>query len=159
MENDKDLEAVKNVIATLFAARRILCVLAPQFKWTGLGSLLGDYGELIAVRHYGFLKAPAGSSGFDAVTPEGKRVQIKVTTSLQIGFRGDADLMLVLRIKDTGDWEEIYFGPFADVVSGAAYSKRDNKQVVQTGRLQDLQRAIKEGNSKKSKSQSAGRQG
>jgi hypothetical protein len=58
-----------------------------KFKWAGLGNLLGDYGEFIATEVYGFKKAPAGSNGFDAITPEGATVQVKANFAAnQIGL-------------------------------------------------------------------------
>ncbi|MHC2702905.1 hypothetical protein ACVMHZ_006068 [Bradyrhizobium liaoningense] len=36
---------MKGVLASLFASQRTLKALAPQFKWAGLGNLLGDYDE------------------------------------------------------------------------------------------------------------------
>jgi hypothetical protein len=46
---EQRLEAMKGVLASLFASQRTLKSLAPNFKWAGLGNLLGDYGEFIAI--------------------------------------------------------------------------------------------------------------
>jgi len=125
------IEAMKGVLATLFAAQRTLKALAPEFKWAGLGNLLGDYGEFIATEVYGFTKAPSGSGGFDAITAEGKTVQVKANfAASQIGFRGVADLLLCLKIDSAGDWTEIYFGPFDAMKAVARFSARDNKHMV-----------------------------
>lgn len=125
------IEAMKGVLATLFAAQRTLKALAPEFKWAGLGNLLGDYGEFIATEVYGFTKAPSGSNGYDAITPEGKTVQVKANfAASQIGFRGVADLLLCLKIDAAGDWTEIYFGPFDAMKAVARFSARDNKHMV-----------------------------
>ena len=67
--------------------------LAPNFKWAGLGNLLGDYGEFIAVEVYDLQPAPRGANGYDAVRPDGKKVHVKTNyAASQIGFRGDADM-------------------------------------------------------------------
>jgi len=93
-------EAVRHILATVFAAQNALRALAPEYRWTGLGNLLGDYGEFLAIDHYGLTKADAGSSGYDALTPEGKTVQIKTNHASQtIGIRGEADLLLVLKVQ------------------------------------------------------------
>ena len=39
------IHAIKHILATIFAAQNALRSLAPEFKWSGLGNLLGDYGE------------------------------------------------------------------------------------------------------------------
>ena len=50
-------EAIRHIIATIFSAQNALRSLAPEFKWTGLGNLLGDFGECVAIEHYGLKKA------------------------------------------------------------------------------------------------------
>ena len=44
--------AIQQIIASIFAHQFELRQLAPEFKWSGLGNLLGDYGEYIAIEHY-----------------------------------------------------------------------------------------------------------
>jgi hypothetical protein len=118
-------------MATLFSAQNALRELAPDFRWAGLGNLLGDYGEFVAIEAYGLNKAPGGSNGFDATTHEGQTVQIKANhAASQIGFRGEADLLLVLKVETNGQWNEVYYGSFAKAKELARYSPRDNKHMV-----------------------------
>lgn len=139
LEDDARIEALKGVMASLFASQRTLKALAPEFKWAGLGNLLGDYGEFIATTAYGLKKAPSGSNGFDAITSDGKTVQAKTNYAAnQIGFRGSADLLLCLKVSDNGNWEEMYFGSFAAVREKARFSARDNKHMVPTSLLKSL---------------------
>jgi hypothetical protein len=103
--------------------------------------LLGDYGECVAIKHYGLTKANAGSGGYDARTPDGKTVQIKSShASHLIGFRGEADLMLVIKVDLDRTWRELYFGGFAAVKAVATFSKRDNKFVVTLSKLAAIAR-------------------
>jgi len=146
MTPEDKIEAIKGVLASLFASQRALKALAPEYKWAGLGNLLGDFGEFIAVAQYGLTKAPAGSSGFDAVTSDGKSVQVKTNHAAnQIGFRGDADLMLVIHVHKDGECEEIYYGPFLPVKDGSRYSARDNKQMIAVSKLRSMSSALKAG--------------
>ncbi len=55
-----------------------------------------------------------------------------------IGFRGTADLMLVIKVDAEGEWEEIYYGDFSDVLKHARYSKRDNKHTLTISKLRQL---------------------
>jgi len=133
------IEAIKRIMATVFSAQNALRSLAPEYKWAGMGNLLGDYGEFICVEAYGLTKAPPGSNGYDALTPDGRKVQIKTNhASGTIGFRGQADLMLVIYVGNDGEFSEIYFGDFAIVQANASYSKRDNKSVVTVSKLKQL---------------------
>ena len=102
-------EAIRHILATVFSAQNALRELAPEYRWTGLGNLLGDYGEFVAIDHYGLTKAGAGASGFDATTPDGRTVQIKANHASQtIGIRGEADLLLVVRVEADGSWDELF---------------------------------------------------
>ena len=139
MDDASKVEAIKGIVASLFASQRALRAVAPEYKWAGLGNLLGDFGEFIATRHYGLAKATAGANGYDATTTDGKSVQIKTNhAASQIGFRGDAELMLVLHVQSNGEWEEVYFGPFSTVKAASRYSARDNKQMIAISRLRAL---------------------
>ena len=115
-------EAIKHVIATIFSAQNALRELAPEFKWAGMGNVLGDYGEYICIKEYNLKKAPPGSDGYDAVTETGKTVQIKANhSSGTIGFRGVADLLLVIHVDTKGEYEEIYFGDFSQVLNQTSF--------------------------------------
>lgn len=141
MTNETDkVAAVQHMLASIFTAQRALRALAPEFRWTGLGNLLGDFGEFVAISHYGLTKAPGGSSGFDAETPDGRTVQIKTNYHAnQIGFRGEADLLLVVGVNPDGTWSEIYFGDFAVVQENSRYSARDNKHMIAISKLKSLE--------------------
>ncbi len=104
----REQEAIKHIIATIFSAQDALRDLAPQQRWVGMGNLLGDYGEYIALANYNFKKAPSGADGYDAVTIDCLKVQIKANySSSTIGFRGEADLLLVLKIESNARVERI----------------------------------------------------
>jgi hypothetical protein len=145
MDDERKMEAVSGVVSSLFASQRALRALAPEFRWAGLGNLLGDFGEFIAVSRYALTKASAGSNGYDCKTSDGRTVQVKTNhAASQIGFRGEADLMLVLHVLNSGEWEEIYYGPFALVDAASRYSARDNKKMIAVSKLRAMQRTLKE---------------
>ena len=132
-------EAIKHVMATIFSAQNALRELAPEFKWAGMGNVLGDYGEYICIHEYNLKKAPPGSDGFDAITNDGKTVQIKANhSSGTIGFRGSADLLLVIHVDSKGEYEEIYFGDFNQVLNQTSFSSRDNKHTITLAKLKRI---------------------
>lgn len=138
-DRDNKIEAVQHMLASIFTAQRALRSLAPEYRWTGLGNLLGDFGEFVAINHYDLTKAPGGSSGYDASTSDGKTVQIKTNYHAnQIGFRGEADLLLVVGVNPDGTWSEVYFGDFAVVRENSRYSARDNKHMIAISKLKAL---------------------
>ena len=95
--------------------------------------------EFVALSNYNLKKGPAGADGYDATTNDGLRVQIKANhSSSSIGFRGEADLLLVLKIESSAEWKELYYGPFKPVKDKASYSKRDNKYTIPVAKLQQI---------------------
>lgn len=139
MASKDRIDAIKHTIATIYSAQRTLRALAPDFKWSGLGNVLGDFGEYIAISHYDLVKAHPGSDGFDATTKDGKTVQIKTNHSAStLGFRGKADKMLVIHVDDNGNWEELYYGDFDLVYKNSRLSKRDNKMMISVSKLKSI---------------------
>ena len=138
------IEAIKHILASVFSAQNALRTLAPEFKWAGLGNLLGDYGECVGIDHYNLKQAPTGANGYDALTSEGKTVQIKTNhAASMIGYRGDADLLLVLHVNQDGGWNEVYYGDFKLAKDHSNYSSRDNKQTITITKLDSLQKIVK----------------
>lgn len=138
-DNKAKLEAASHLIASIFTIQKALKALDPDHNYSGIGNLLGDFGEFIAVNNYGLLKAPSGASSYDAINSKGKKIQIKTCfAASQIGFRGEADLLLVIGVKEGGEWEEIYFGDFAPVKKEARYSARDNKHMIPVSKLKKM---------------------
>ena len=130
------------MMRTLFSAQRVLKALAPEHKWTYGGNLVGDFGEFLAVHNYELELAARGSEGHDAIDKKGNTVQIKTShVSSQIGFRGTADLMLVIGINDDEGWHEVYFGPFDTVVQASRFSAPDNKRMIAKSKLAKLNRS------------------
>ena len=85
------------------------------------------------------LDAAGLAGGGDAITSDGKTVQIKTNhASKTIGIRGEADLLLVLKVEADGTWEELYYGDFHTVIDIANWSKRDSKHSIPVRALQRL---------------------
>ncbi len=143
-EKHERIVSIQHILSSIFASQKALQALAPEFRWSGLGNLLGDFGELVAIDHYGLNKAQSGSGNYDASTRDGKSVQIKTNHAAnQIGFRGSADLLLVIGVNEDGSWEEIYYGDFEIVKKESRFSERDNKQMIAISKLKSLSKKKK----------------
>ena len=138
MDEEEKIEGVKSIMSVIYSSLHTLRIFAPEYRWKGLGNVLGDYGECVAIDHYNLTKAPPGTEGHDATTSDGKTVAIKANhASHSIGFRGEADLLLVLSVGEDGGWSEIYYGPFKPVRDASRFSKRDNKHIITVRKLRD----------------------
>jgi len=137
--NENKIEGIKGIMASMLTLQRSLKALVPEYSWAG--NPLGDFGEFVAIEHYSLEKAPTGSSGFDAITSEGKTVQIKANhKAKQIGIRGKADLLLVIHVTHNGDWEEVYYGDHEEVIKKCHWSERDNKNMIGITKLKKMQK-------------------
>ena len=134
------IHAIKHILATIFAAQNALRSLAPEFKWSGLGNLLGDYGEYSAINNYGLIKAPSNCKDFDATTKEGKSVQIKsFNTGTNIKFKAsEVDLLLVIKINDDSTVETIYFDAFEKIKPYAKFSAYSRRYQISISKLKEL---------------------
>ena len=141
MDKSEKIEGVKTIMNVVYSSLHTLRIFAPEYRWKGIGNVLGDYGECVAIAHYGLKKAHTGSEGYDATTKDGKTVAIKANHASQtIGFRGDADLLLVVGVDEDGSWQEIYYGSFQAVKNISSFSKRDNKRTITVSKLKKLRR-------------------
>jgi hypothetical protein len=140
MDFQKDrIAAAQAILSSIFSSQKALKALAPEYKWTGLGSLLGDFGELVATDYFKLKKYASGHGNYDALTRSGKTVQIKTNYSAnQIGFRGTADLLLVINVKSDATWEQVYYGDFKKINDISRYSARDNKHMIAISKLRKV---------------------
>ena len=53
--------------------------------------------------------------------------------------------MLVLHVHADGEWEEVYFGPFAPVKAASRHSARDNKEMIAITKLKAMHKVLKSG--------------
>ena len=83
----------------------------PNKHFTLDGFLLGDLGEVYAEEHYGLHLLPESNETHDAVTADGRLVQIKTTQRNRIGIYSEPDYLLVLQVQQDGTITEIYNGP------------------------------------------------
>ena len=138
MDKEEKIDGVKSIIHVIYSSMHALRIFAPEYRWKGIGNVLGDYGECVAIASYNLTKAPSGTEGHDAITSDGKTVAIKANhSSKTIGLRGEADLLLVLHVEEDGGWYQMYYGPFMPVRNASTFSKRDNKYAITVKKLID----------------------
>jgi hypothetical protein len=81
-------------------------------KFTPDGHLVGSLGEVLAAHTYGLNLYPNSHPGHDAVSKDGREVQIKATQGNRgVALRSKPEHLIVLRIFPNGQSEEIFNGP------------------------------------------------
>jgi hypothetical protein len=112
------------------------------------GRLIGDIGEVLAVQHYAITLTTTQTAVHDAVTDDGRKVQIKATMKDSLTFPcGDApDYYIGLKILEDGTPLEVYNGPGAiikkKVLAGRKSRPKTGSHVVSIGALARLQKSV-----------------
>ena len=114
----------------------------PGRKFTVDGHLVGSIGEVIVAEHYGLSLLPNSTKTHDAVSKEGKQVQIKATQVKGIAISSEPDYLIVIRILPDGSWEEIYNGPGRAVWDNAGKIQKNGQRPISLSKLRNLMGSI-----------------
>lgn len=110
----------------------------PGRKFTVDGHLVGSIGEVIVAEHYGLSLLPNSTKTHDAVSKEGKMVQIKATQVKEISISSMPDYVIVIRILSDGSWEEVYNGPGKPVWDNAGKMQKNGQRPISLSKLRSL---------------------
>ncbi|NBK38156.1 hypothetical protein EON09_06380 [Pseudomonas soli] len=104
---------IEEALKGLFTAVSMLQEAYPGKPFTPDGRLVGDIGEVVASLAYRLTLNEGLTKHHDAVTEDGRNVQIKTTfgTSLTFPVHHVPDYYLGIRMNRDGTFEEIYNGP------------------------------------------------
>ena len=114
----------------------------PGRKFTVDGHLVGSIGEVIVAEHYGLSLLPNSTKTHDAVSKEGKQVQIKATQVKGIAISSEPDYLIVIRILPDGSWEEIYNGPGKAAWESAGKMQKNGQRPISLSKLQNLMGSV-----------------
>ena len=112
------------------------------------GRLIGDIGEVLAAQHYAITLTTTQTAVHDAVTIDGRKVQIKATMKDSLTFPwGDApDYYIGLKILEDGTPLEVYNGPGAlinkEALAGRKSRPKTGNHVVSSTALSELNQGV-----------------
>lgn len=98
-------------LALVFQGIEKLRAAYPHRRFTADGRLVGDIGEIIAELDYELTLHAVSQPGYDAVTLDGRKVQIKATFKGHLSFGATPDYYLGFKLHPDGRYEEVYNGP------------------------------------------------
>lgn len=106
-------QKITEALASLFAAVAMLQEAYPGKPFTLDGRLVGDIGEVIASLAYQLTLNEGLTKHHDAVSDDGRNVQIKATFSTNLTFpvHHVPDYYLGIKLNRDGTFEEVYNGP------------------------------------------------
>ena len=114
----------------------------PGRKFTVDGHLVGSIGEVIVAEHYGLSLLPNSTKTHDAVSKEGKQVQIKATQVKSIAISSEPDYLIVIRLLSDGSWEEIYNGPGKAAWANAGKMQKNGQRPISLRKLRNLMDSV-----------------
>ena len=106
--------------------------------------MVGTIGEVIAASRYGLELAKASNEGFDAIAPDGRKVEIKTSTR-KVGVfvlkKPKPDVHLIaLKLNQKGKAETIYNGPADLAYQECGPKQKSNVSPIGEKTLRELQK-------------------
>lgn len=140
-----DDEAIEQVPALVTALYRIVAELESLFPgrhFTPDGHLVGSLGEAFAAYAFDLELTTASAKSTDALTADGRRVEIKATQRNAVALTADPepmpDILIVLRLLETGSAELVYNGPAAPAWHVAGGAQKNGQRRISLSRLRTL---------------------
>ncbi len=115
--------AINEGLLLVFQGIERLCAAFPSRRFTIDGRLVGDIGEVVAELEYDLALHAVSQPEYDAVTPAGRRVQIKATFKDSLTFTTTPDYYLGFKLNRDGTYEEVYNGPGQPIFEKFAHRK------------------------------------
>ena len=110
----------------------------PGRKFTIDGHLVGSIGEVIVAEHYGLKLLPNSTETHDAVSADGKHVQIKSTQINRIAISSEPNYLIVVKLFSDGSWEEVYNGPGKPVWDNAGKMQKNGQRPISLSKRRRL---------------------
>jgi len=112
--------------------------LFPGRHFTPDGHLVGSLGEVWAAYLYGLELAPASTQGYDAICPDGRRVQVKATQRNAVALSSEPQRLIVLKLERDGSATEVYNGEGAPVWQACGKMAKNGQRQIRLTTLSRL---------------------
>ena len=116
----------------------------PGRKFTIDGHLVGSIGEVIVAEQYGLTLLPNSTRTHDAVSKDGKYVQIKATQVKSISISSEPDYLIAIKLFSDGSWEEVYNGPGKQAWDNAGKMQKNGQRPISLSKLKKLALLVEE---------------
>ena len=126
-----DHDKLQSLVKQLYATVKELETMFPGRHFTPDGHMVGSLGECLVADAYCLQLRAASNKGYDAVTEDGRQVEIKATQGKAVAFRSLPEHAIIIRILPDGTFEEIYNGPGARV-----WAQFEGKRLPSNGQFQ-----------------------
>ena len=104
-------EYFQEQVKCIYRAVKELESMFPGRPFTPDGHMVGSLGECLVADAYQLELMPPSNEGYDALTKEGKKVEIKATQGKSVAFRSCPEHTIIIKINKDGTFEEYFNGP------------------------------------------------
>ncbi|MHB8108642.1 MAG: DUF6998 domain-containing protein [Syntrophorhabdaceae bacterium] len=104
-------EKLKVLVQQLYSTVSDLEEMFPGRPFTPDGHMVGSLGECLVAHAYGLKLLPPSCEGYDAVSADGRKIEIKATQGKSVAFRSCPEHAIKVKIRPDGSFEECYNGP------------------------------------------------
>jgi hypothetical protein len=148
----RTVEMIPELVKALYRTVAELQRLFPGRPFTPDGHLVGSLGEVVAAHDYDLELLPPSTEGCDAVTRDGKRVEIKTTQGTRVALRNLPSHLLVLKLCGDGTVEEVYNGPGKEPWNQSGKMQKNGQRPISLSKLKSLMKSVSEENKVKGRS-------
>lgn len=114
----------------------------PGRRFTPDGHLIGSIGEVYAAEKYGLTLLEASSEKHDALSADGRLIQIKITQTDRISIYSEPDYLIVMKMGNDGNIEEIYNGKGFAPWENAGKVQKNGQRSINLKKLVSLNAVI-----------------
>lgn len=139
-----DWERVARHLDELYDASEGLEQIFPGRKFTLDGHLVGSVGEVVAAYIFDLDLNSASTQGHDAVTRNGKNVEIKLTQRTSVAIRHEPDHLIALHRPQGGPIRVVYNGPGAVAWENAGRMQSNGQRAISLARLSQLDSEVQQ---------------
>jgi hypothetical protein len=98
-------------VKNIYKAVTELELMFPGRPFTPDGHMVGSLGECLVADAYDLDLMPPSNEGYDAVTKDEKKIEIKATQSSRVAFRSCPEHTIIIKIQKDGTFIECFNGP------------------------------------------------
>ncbi len=142
LDKKNSYEILREKIKNLYAIVNDLENQFPGRHFTPDGHLVGSIGEVLAASQFGLKLLPASTETHDAISPCGKKVQIKATQIERVSFYSEPEYLIVLKILPDGNSIVLYNGPGQPAWDSAGKLQKNGQRAVSTAKLKIINQDI-----------------
>jgi hypothetical protein len=135
-------EILREKIKNLYAIVHDLENQFPGRRFTPDGHLVGSIGEVLAASQFGLKLLPASTEIHDAISPCGKKVQIKATQIERVSFYSEPEYLIVLKILPDGNSIVLYNGPGKPAWDSAGKLQKNGQRSISAAKLKIINQDI-----------------